>query len=616
MRRTLYANEEPETFEAPQLTETPRVDTPLPAEGWAPPPAPLPRKKKKISYAALFLGVAALFFVIAASAAAYFLIQGGRSVSTDRIIVTPDGPTTLGSGDTLTLLISIENQNPVAARETTLFVDFPETSRSPENEAEAFVHYEDTVGEIAAGATGTRSVQVVLFGAENERILIPIRFEYRTEGSNAVYVKEAEYEVVITSSPISVRAVAISEVAVGQPLTFAVTVRSNANTPIENVAVLAQYPFGYTPRGGEGPVFPVGTLAPGEEKTIPVTGVLTGENDDERVFRFTAGTRRGEDTNVLLVSYATAPVTVGLKKPFLAVNLSVNRDTGSTPVVSAGEQVQSIISWANTLSGSLLDARVEVKLSGVALDTQSISAYGGFYRSSDSTIIYSKESAGALGNLAPGATGSGSFSFMTKSNAELAALKNPTIVATVSVAGRRVDERNVPESVPSVLVRTIKVGTQLGIKGGSRYTTGPFTNTGPWPPIADQETTYTVDMDLTNSVNSVADAVVTGTLPSYVRYVQASDSSVSYNPTTRVITWKAGEVLAGAGYAQGPKRVSIQVVLLPSASQRGTSPILVSSLKASGVDRFTQRRLDTALPSITAQGLNDPSFDQGKGEVR
>ena len=262
MRRTLYANEEPETFEAPQLTETPRAATPLPAEGWAPPAATLPRKKKKISYAALSLGVAALFFVIAASAAAYFLIHGGRSVSTDRIIVTPDGPTTLGSGDTLTLLISIENQNPVAARETTLFIDFPETSRSPENEAEAFVHYENTVGEIAAGATGTRSVQVVLFGAENERILIPIRFEYRTEGSNAVYVKEAEYEVVITSSPISVRAVAISEVAVGQPLTFAVTVRSNANAPIENVAVLAQYPSGYTPRGGEGPVFPVGTLAP------------------------------------------------------------------------------------------------------------------------------------------------------------------------------------------------------------------------------------------------------------------------------------------------------------------------------------------------------------------
>ena len=616
MRRRLYANAAPEVPEAPTLRQRPRKDTPVLEEGWEVPPEVTPPPKKRISYAALFLGIAAIFFFIAASAAAYFLIYGGRSVSTDRIFIEADGPTTLGSGDRLTLLVSVDNQNPVVIKETMLSVDFPDATRSPMNEAETFTHYEDTMGEILPGETGTRSVQAVLFGAENERIVLPIRFEYRIEGSNAVYVKEAEYEVVITSSPLSVRAEAVSEAAVGQPLTFAVTVRSNANAPIENVAVLAQYPFGYSPRSGEGPVFPVGTLAPGEEKTIPITGVLTGENDDERVFRFTAGTRQGEDTNALLVSYAMTPVAVGLNKPFLAVNLSVSRDTGSTPVVEAGNQVQAIVSWANTLAAPLLDGSVEVTLSGAALDTRSISAYGGFYRSSDTTVIFSKETSDNLGNLAPGATGSGSFSFMTKSDAELAALKNPTIVATIAVAGRRTDANNVQERVPSVLVRTIKVGTELGITGGSRYTTGPFRNTGPWPPVADQETTYTVDLDLTNTVNTVADAVVTGTLPSYVRFVGASESSVTYNPTTRAITWKAGDVLPGAGYTISPRRASIQVALLPSVSQRGTSPILVSSLNASGVDRFTQRAVSAGLQSITIQALSDPAYDSSKGDVR
>lgn len=614
LRRKLYAADAPETFEAPALRQAPRQADP--SQGWAPPPAPLPRRKPRVSFAAVFLGIAALFFVLAAAGAAYFLMFGGRSVSTDHISIEADGPTTLSSGDTLTLLISVENGNPVPAKETTLSVEFPEATRSSEDETQPYTHYEDTVGDIAPGETGTRSVQAVLFGAENERVIVPIRFEYRIDGSNAVYVKEAEYEVVISSSPLSVRAEAVSDVAVGQPLTFAVTVRSNADGPLENVAVLAQYPFGFTPKQGAGPVFPVGTLAPGEEKTVAVTGVLTGENNEERIFRFTAGTRRGEDTNILAVSYATAPVTVGLSKPFLAVNLAVNRDTGSAPVVSAGEQVQNTISWANTLSSPILDGEVTVKLAGAALDTRTISAYGGYYRSSDTTIIYSKENSDGLANLAPGATGSGSFSFTTKPNAELASLKNPTIVATVSVAGRRVDENNAPKSASSVLVRTIKVGTKLGLAGGSRYTTGPFRNTGPWPPIADQETTYTVDIDLTNTVNSVADATVSGTLPSYVRYVQGSDGSVSYNPTTRVLTWKAGEVQPGAGYAQPVKRVSIQVALLPSASQRGTSPILVSSLKASGVDRFTQGKLEASLPGITAQGLNDPSYDQTKATVR
>ncbi len=614
LRQRLYAPQAPEQFPTPTLTPAP-VSVEGPDQGWVPPVVPV-KKKSRISYAALFLGIAALFFVIAVAAASYFLILGGRSVSTDRIVITPDGPTNSGSGDIVTLLISIENNNPVSALNTSLTVEFPDTARTADNQEQPFTRYEDTVGDIAPGETGTRSVQVALYGSENERITIPIRFEYRVEGSNATYVKESEYDVVITSSPITVRAEAVSEVSVGQPLTFAVMVRSNSKETLQNVAVYAQYPFGFTPRRGEGPVFAVGTLEPGEERTITVTGTLTGENDDERVFNFTGGIQKEGDTNVLAIPYAKTPVTVGLKKPFLSTTLSVNRDTGSTPVIDAGVQVQNIVSWVNALATPILDGQVSVQLSGNALDTSSVSAYGGYFRSSDTTIIYSRETDSSLGNLAPGGTGSGSFSFKTKPSSALTGVRNPTITATISVAGRRVGESNVPESVSSSVVRTIKVGTELILAATSRYTTGPFNNTGPWPPVADQETTYTLDLTLTNSVNTVADTVVTGTLPSYVRYVGASDGSVSYNSATRVVTWKAGEVPAGAGYGAASKQASIQVALLPSVSQRGTSPILMSAIKGSGYDKFTAKTITLTRPEITTQASGDPAYVQGKGEVR
>lgn len=616
MRRRLYAADAPEEFKAPALAH---ADAPAPAaeEGWAPPVvAP---KKRRVSYAALFLGGAALFFVLATAAAAYFLIFGGRSVSTDHITVTTDGPTSISSGDTVTLLIAVENGNPVAAKGTTLSVELPDTARSPENQEEPFARYEDTLGDIMPGETESRSVRMVLFGAENERVAIPIRLEYRVDGSNAVYVKEAEYDVVITSSPISISAEAVTEASAGQTITFAVKVRSNAKETIENVAVLAQYPFGFQAARGQGPVYQVGTLEPGEERTIAVSGTLSGEDSDERVFRFTAGTRKDESANLLTVSYATTPVSVGLKKPFLQTTLSIDRDTSTSPVVAAGAQIQSIISWVNTLTSPILDGQVSVKLSGTALDASSVTAYSGFYRSSDMTIVYSKESDRGLANLAPGATGSGSFIFRVKPNASLANVKNPTIVATVSVAGRRYDENNVPESVSSTLVRTIKVGTELALAGTSRYTTGPFKNTGPWPPVADQETTYTLDLALSNTVNSVADAVVTGTLPSYVRYVGATnpaDGSITYNAASRTVTWKAGDVAIGSGHGTAARQASFQVALLPSISQRGTSPVLMSSLKATGFDRFTERQLSVGQSDITTQTLGDPAFVQGKAEVK
>lgn len=615
MRRKLYAPEAPAAFPAPAYVPTQQTAE---KTAWVPPV--VTPKKKRISYAALFLGVAGIFFLIALGAATYFLVFGSRTVSTDHIGIEIDGPSTISSGDTVTLLIAIENKNPVPALETTLAVEFPDTARSPENQEEPFTHYEDTLGTIAPGETSTRSVRAVLFGAENQEIEIPVRFEYRVEGSNATYVKEEVYTVVITSSPISIRAEAVSEVSVGQPITFAVTVRSNAKEPVQDIAVLAQYPFGFQAQKGEGPLFPIGTLTPGEEKTIAVRGTLSGEDDEERVFRFTAGVSKATTTNILSVSYATTPVMVSLRKPFLATTLSVDRDASASPVVSAGLQVQSIVSWVNTLAVPVYDGQVSVKLAGGALDTSSIEAHGGYYRSSDMSVTYTKEQDVSLGQVAPGASGSGTFSFRTKPAAELAVMKNPTITATVSVSGRRVGEQNVPENVSSSLVRTIKVGTDLNLVAGSRYSAGPFKNTGPWPPAVDQETTYTIDFSLANTVNTVADGTVTAVLPSYVRYTGATspaDGSVSYNAATRTVTWKAGEVEAGVGYGTTARRqASFQVALLPSASQRGTSPILLTSIKATGFDKFTQKQLSVTHYNVTTQTTNDPLSGQGKAEVK
>lgn len=615
LRRRLYAPDAVQETPSEDLSRT----TPVIADtGWAP-EVPVPPKKSRVSWAALFLVIASVFFIAAIATAAYFLVFGGRSVSTDRVIITPDGPPSQGSGDTYTLLISIENQNPVPITATSLSVEFPDTARAPEDPEKPLSRYADTVGDIEAGATGERSIDVVLFGSENERIVMPIRFEYRIEGSNAVFVKEAEYEIVITSSPISIRAEAVSEASAGQSLTFAVRVRSNAQAPIEHVAVLAEYPFGFTPSKGQGALIPVGRLEPGEERTVTLTGTVNGEDSDERVFRFTVGTRKDEEAKALAVSYSTASAPVSLKKPFLSTTLSLDRDMSASPVITSEMPVQGIISWVNTLATPVLDGRVSMQLSGAALDPASISAYGGYYQSANTTILYSKETEGGLARLAPGDTGGGSFSFSTKQGAALASLRQPTITATISVAGRRVGENNVPENVSSTVVRTMKVATDLALSARSLYSSGPFRNTGPWPPVAEQQTTYTVTLALTNTVNTVADAVVSGTLPSYVTYVgtkSPADAAVTYNPTTRQVVWKAGDVAAGTGYGSAAKTASFQVSLLPSASQRGTSPVLMSGIQASGIDRFTQKQLQEAEPDVTTQTLSDPAHVSGNGEVR
>jgi hypothetical protein len=253
---------------------------------------------------------------------------------------------------------------------------------------------------------------------------------------------------------------------------------------------------------------------------------------------------------------------------------------------------------------------VVVALGGSGIESGSISSANGFYRSSDATITFSKETLPALARLGPGQTGNGSFAFTVLGGAA-GDLRNPTVTLNISVSGRRMSERNVPMTVSSTITRTLKVQTDLGLVATLRRD-GAFTNSGPVPPKADTETTYTVNWSLNNSVNSVGGAAVSAVLPSYVRYTGKTfpvDASVSYNETTRTVTWNAGDVPAGTS----AKEIQFQIAFTPSASQRSTTPIIMQSATYAGTDRFTGERI-----TGTAQELNAtiPSSGVGSGQVQ
>lgn len=619
MRDRLYAPKAERDFSMTALG----TNTVTEATGWQQPQKQASQAPKKpgLPPTILFLIIAGGFFLVALMVAAALIIFGGRTVSTDNIEILVDrGAPTVGSGDRIPLLITIRNNNPVAVSATKLMVDFPPGTRSAEDIATPLEHYEDTVGDIPSGGQAERTVQAILFGAENERVTIPIRFEYRTEGSNSSFVKETTYDVTISTSPLSVSVASLAQVSAGQPFTLVATIRSNAQTPLENAAVLIEYPPGFTPsmtvpQPIAPGLFDLGTMKPGDTKEVRITGTLAGENRDTRVFRLTGGTRSSPESTTLAVSYTTTQAPLTLEKPFIATTLSLDRDTSGNTVLTSGELVEGGLTFLNTLAVPVADATVVVKLSGSALDPATIRTTNGFYRSSDKAIIFSKETESRLALLAPGDSGTGSFTFATLAGAAASTLRNPTVNVEISIGGRRVNERDVAENVSSTITRTLKVMTDLTLSATARRSTGPFKNTGPWPPRADQETTYTIDWSIANTVNSVADAKVTATLPSYVRYtglVSPDGSSVTYNASTRTVTWLAGDVPAGTS----AKAVSFQVGLTPSTAQRGQTPILVTGQVVTGTDRFTSAKLEEGDMELTTQVENDPAYQGTYGQVQ
>jgi hypothetical protein len=616
VRQRLYDPHQAASFEEPHLREQP-VER---ARGWEKLKA-VGHEAEHISGHARFFIVALLFFIVTAGGAVFYLIWGGRSISTHNVNIAVQGPTTIASGDTVPLLVTIENRNPVAIQGATVTIDFPDGTRSPDDTTKPMPRYTENLGDIGSGNKTERTVRAVVFGSEGQHVTLPIKVEYHTDGSTATFVKNKQYDFTITTSPITVNVETISQVSAGQPVTVDVSIKSNATTKLDNVAVLAEYPFGFaptasTPQPSQGTMFVLGTLSPGEEKKIRVTGILSGENNDERTFKFSAGTVSSPESLALATPFTSKEASIRLTKPFLATTLSVNRDTTDKPVIDAGVPVQVVVMWTNTLPVPVTNAKVSVALSGEALDPAGVGQGNGFYRSSDTTVVFDSTTNPALAQLQPGDSGQGTFTIRSKSSSALATMRSASIGLRVSVSGQRLSETNVPETISSTLSRTVKVGTNLALASKVVHTVGPFKNGGPWPPEANSETTYTVIFTLSNSGNSVSGAKVSAALPSYVRFTGAtnpSDGSITYNETTRTITWSAGTVATGSGSA---KSAAFQIGFTPSVTQRGGSAVLVNAQQVTGVDAFTDKQIAGSVQALTTITSADPAYSAADGSVK
>jgi hypothetical protein len=113
-------------------------------------------------------------------------------------------------------------------------------------------------------------------------------------------------------------------------------VASNATSPLQNVALEAQFPFGFTMRRADPPadvasrLWRFGDLAPGENKTVHITGSLEGADGDARVFHFLAGSESDLTEASLQVPLLTSPFTMTVRKPFISAIIEIENKGGAT----------------------------------------------------------------------------------------------------------------------------------------------------------------------------------------------------------------------------------------------------------------------------------------------
>ncbi|MCI0542202.1 hypothetical protein L0Y69_00390 [bacterium] len=591
----------------------------------------LARSKKppaeKISFYSKLFAVSLIFFFAASGLAGYFLFSERNFISPENVELSMFGPVSVKGGDVLDLQIVIENKNTAPLAFANLVLQFPDDSRLASDSSKAFLRYSKPLGEILPGEIRTETIKVILLGDERTRKEVRASLSYGISGSNATYTKENKYAVTLTAPPLAVSIDLLKEANAGQVVTLTANIESNASSPLKDPIVRIDYPVGFvlqsaTPSPSSGKnIWRLGPMVFGDKREIRITGVLLGEDNQEKAFWVYTGLSKSDSTSSIGTLFSSILQTVTLKKPFLGVDIFVNGESDPEYTLpSRKDKLNLSIRWTNNLADRIINGEIQAVIKGDTVDKRTMSVdRGGFFRSSEDLITWERRTTPALVSIARGKESTVGVSFgLLPAETEGFVRKNPVIEIEVSVKGERVSEDNVPEEIRSFAKRSIKVGTTAVFSSRALHWSGPFENTGPMPPQVDQETTYTVVWSVENLSSNLSGTRMRATLPPYVHWIGQvfpNTPGLIYNDVSGDVVWEAGNVSAGTGVETPLKEVAFQIAIVPSLSQVSASPNILSATTFSAEDTFTGRKITGTLFPINTQLLTDPTFISSQSAV-
>lgn len=579
------------------------------------PSDPMPVAKKLFLFAALFFGATLIV-------AGFVFFGGANFISSKNVDLEITGPAETEAGEPIELKVAIKNGNNADLDSAVFSVQYPQGARSAEDSSQALTFSKEDIGKLKAGDEAVRNVSFLLIGQRGEAKELKFSVQYKVAGSNAIFYKDKVYELTIGDSPLSLEIESPVTVTSGESFPLSVTVKQNSTEVLKNVMLKAEYPYGYAAGSAsptafaENNIWALGDLAPGATKKITITGRLTGENQDERTFRFYVGSAEGgapaaNFKNILL----TDQKTVTLERPSVDLYISFNGERPpETYVAPAGQGINTTVVLQNNLPEKLLNPRLEARFESAGLDEASITASnGGFYNSALDRLVWDFGEAGSVNELVPGATKTVSFRFASKTDSLSG--RNRDIGIVFVVTGTPVGSK---QAISVSEARTVKVASQVTLNTKTLHSTGLFQNTGPIPPKAEKETTYTAVLSAGNTQTELTDAKVTARLGSAVKWKGSKSKNpenISYDEGSNTVTWNLGTLAAGTGFSTALREVQFQIGFTPSLSQVGTTPTLVSSISFSAYDPVAGKTVTLPAQSLTTNMPFDPAFIQGDGIV-
>ncbi len=557
-----------------------------------------------------------VFFLAAVGLALFSVFRGAVTLSSKNVDLSILGNSFVAGGEELPIQVEIANKNSTDLLDARLVLQYPKGATDETGSEVA--RFAEELGTIASGKTRSIAFSTILYGEQGLSRDITATLSYHLAGSTATFEKSQTFSVMISSSPIELTVDGPSVTASDQPFTLTVRSVFTGDQPLEDPIVRVEYPTGFTflsassaPSSGNN-VWSLGTLEKGTEQVIAIRGRITAVEGDEKAFRVYLGTPVSDADRRIEVAYNSALHSLLIEQPFIAADITIGTQSGDVVALSIGSELSGSVTWKNMTPYTIANPVFSLALSGEGVDPESVRVIDGYYDELLRTLSWTSASNDDIASIAPGDTGTLLFGFAPRDG-----VVPEDIRLSLSVEGTIPERENEFKSIINLDELAVRYAARIQFAANALYSTGPIKNTGPYPPKAHQETTYSVTWTVRPTDNALSGAVATATLPSSVTWagvIIPQSEALSYNPDTREVRWNIG-VLPRATSTPLSKSVSFQIKTRPTESDIGSEIPLLSETAISATDTVANVTIEAIRPGLSTRLSTDPSYSPGEEKV-
>ncbi len=525
------------------------------------------------------------------------------------------GPSQITGGEAAVFTIRILNHSPVALREGSVTIVFPEGSANIEEGLilQGPLRMKLELPDVASGGEIRQDVRVRIFGMLGQEFTTSGVYLYRPDNIQSKLTRTADTRFTIARLPLAVTVDAPDHASSGQDYTITVGVDSELSQPLVGMSLGIEFPEGFQLKTAD-PAFPdpeskiwsLAELTVGTARTFSVTGTIRGDPGEVKSFHVRLGRYNGNTQQWFLLTDTTnGPI---IAAPLLLVQTTLNGARQGS--FGPGDRIDGNIFFKNNLPQKVENISILLSFPEKFVQLESVRGEHGFYDVTKQTLTWNPASESRLQELAPGEEGTLAFSFSLKSQLPIRTFSDKNFLFPVKTV---IDTASVPSDYAGVILlyedlADFKLESPIGISARATYYDSPIPNTGPLPPKVRRNTTYTVFLRLTSGANDLRDIEVSAALPGGVVWkgIIASDlGTIEFNPSIQELVWKVPILTAATGILRPPAGASIQVELTPAENQVHTSPVLVQGIQAEGRDSFTNTTQSASAGDITTELLTD-----------